>query len=229
MSWFNTGQTVADFVPDPKGAKKAITYPFTMARGESTKIVILNPDDNPPPVLHFHTIQAGEFYERVLCTLPDGRDYCHFCEHTKTLPEKSQWKTAVKKAMCFTILDLTEREDGKGGVYPPSRRLRLTADPQMKNLQTIYHMIENDLDNIDALQYAVLKIHRKDEDKSAAIGEVLTPLKMLDKSQYDEDILQPFTEEEILTQFVIPGTERYEEIIEMYPLVQTTKVRVNRE
>ena len=229
MSWFNTGQTVADFVPEPKKGGQNTSYPFSMRKGESTKIVILNPDDTPPPVLHFHTVQAGEIYERVLCNLPAGNDYCHFCEYTKTLPEKSQWKMAVKKAMCFTILDLTEREDKNGGVYPPSRRLRLTADAQMKNLQTVFHLIENDLDNVDTLQYAVLKVHRKDEDKSAAVGEVLTALKTLDKSQYDEELLQPFTEEEILSQFVVPGTERYDEIVEMYPLTQTTKVRVNRD
>lgn len=228
MSWFNTGQTVADYVPEKKTGK-LISYPFSLKKGESTKIVILNPDDLPPPVLHFHTIQVGEVYERVLCNLPAGDDYCHFCEYTKTLPETSQWKMAVKKALCFTILDLTEREDGKGGVYPPNRRLRLTADAQMKNLQTVFHLIENDLDDIDGLQYAILKVHRKDEDKSAAVGEVLTAIKSLDKSKYDPEILQPFTEEEILAQFVVPGTERYDEIVDMYPITKTTKVRVNRD
>lgn len=231
MSWLQQGQKVAEFKPEPKKSSgKAMNgFPFFLKKGEEARIAILNADDEPAPVIHCHSVldpSTGN-YERVVCALPED-DYCHFCEYATTVPEGSAWKWAVKKYACFTILDLRESLDKEGKPYPPQRKLRLTQDGQLQTLQKVYHAIENDYEHIESLQYALLKVSRSDDPKSANIGDSVFPLKMLDITQYSPELLQPFTEEEILSYFVLKGSEKYNELVEAYPIKEAVSTTVKR-
>lgn len=231
MSWFQQGQKISEFKPNTKKTSAINGFPFSLDKGESAKIVILNPDEDPPPVLHFHTVPdpSGKFFHRVICALPED-DSCHFCDYAKTLPEGTQWRMGVKKVCCFTILDLRETKDKNGNTYPPQRKLRLTQEGQMKNLQKVWHMIEHDPDysDIPSLQYSVLTVTRSNEDKSPGIGEAVPPRRMLDLESYDPALLQPMTEEEMLSYFVAKGSPEYDMLVEAYPITEAVSTTVKK-
>lgn len=232
MTWFQQGQKIADFKPEAKKSKVTAGYPFSLKPGEDAKIAILNPDNDPPPVLHCHMVpdpdpDKSKILHRVVSALPES-DYCHWNEYVKTVPEASQWRWKMKKFSCFSILDLREQKDKEGKVYPAQKKLRLTQDTQMEDIQKIYHIIENDLDHITSLQYAVLAVSRSTQDKSAAIGDIKQVLKMLDTSAYDPETLTPMTEEEIMSHFVFPGTPEYQRLVDAYPIKEAVSTTVKK-
>lgn len=206
MSWFTQSESLEDYVP-PKGAGNGsggfTNYPFSLKKGHSSTVAFLDADDKPVPVIDYHVVSVGSETERVGC-LKAVQKTCPFCDYCDQQPEDQQWKSRVKKAHCYTVLDDRGNVDNDGNAYPPRKVVRFSSDPDKKEIKKVRDNIvsakKGFLKDIPTLQYALVEISREDEQKSPGIGKLGQVQGVLDISDHED--LEPFTEEELFAHFI---------------------------
>jgi len=189
-------------VEEKKKSNHANNWPFQMEKDEELRICILNPDDERIPPVHYHNIFTDNKVNRVLCTAAKHLGgSCPFCDYTAEQDEASQWRTELRQEYAYTIL--VDKYDGK----EPKKCLRLSTVSDHQNIQRLRETAINKMDK-SGLQYVWIEVARPSTvDKAPRIGKVGQILSDLDKSKYSEDLLTPFTQDEILVQFVADETE----------------------
>ena len=231
-SWFKEETPLESYTPPKKssgsgGGNSTKVWEFFLKRGESSKIVFLNADDEPVPVLDYHQLQHEGKTVKVACLKPK-REVCPFCNFTDVQEDSQKWKTKVKKAHCFSILDDRGNKNDKGEKYPPQKKLRFSSEFDKKALKklrdTIVNSEEGFFADIDSLQYTWISVLRPDEDKTAAIGEPGQAVGVLNPETY-EGSLEPLSQEEILEHF-ITDDETIQAIAENYQ-IESEEIQIN--
>ena len=206
VSWFD--QDIAEVSTNKKDSKPEKNWPFAMDYDEEVKICILNDDDERIPPVHYHPVFHDNKVKRVLCIaadhLNDG-DGCPLCDYTAAQPEGVRWKTELKQHYAYTVL--VDRYDEEKGIR---KCLRLCTPTEHRNIQRLRETAINKMGK-DGLKNLWIEVTRdSSEDKAAKIGKLGQLLNDLDISEHDDDYLKPFSEAEILEQFVHEKSEREE-------------------
>lgn len=210
-----------------KASREASTnWPFSMDKDEEVRIAFLNHDDQDVPPIHYHNTMHDGKLKRVCCTAAEHLGgHCHLCEYTKEQHKDNQWKTQLREEFCYTILDDRYQE---GAV--PQKKLRLSTVADHKQVKRTRDTATKKM-GFEGLRLLWVEVIRPSaDDKPARVGTLKQILNNTvhntHEGEFDEDFLEPFTEDEILVQFITDPDE-IAEISKEYPLsaVSTPKVR----
>lgn len=197
--------------------KHSNNWPFSMEIDENVEIAILDYDDVKPKVLHYHPVMFDGKVKRVLCTAAENLGgYCPLCAYNEQQEQSNKWKTALKQDYCYTVLD--KRKD-----QPIRKRLRLCSLNEHKHILEV-RKVAMDKFGKKGLRLVWLDVARKTSKafKPSKIGEIGQILTDVDVSEFDAEMLEPFTVPEILEQFVSDKDEM-EAIYAEYSVGKTAK------
>ena len=208
--WFDQGiDEPKDKSSGPmKDSNPVRNWPFKMDEDEDVRICILDEDGSKIPPVHYHPVFHDNRVKRVLCIaadhLNDG-DGCPLCKYTEAQPEGVRWKTELKKEYAYTVL--VDRYDDEKGIR---KCLRLCSASEHRNIQRLRESAIKKMGK-DGLQNVWIEVIRDSSvDKAPRIGALGQILADLDTSEYDDDYLKSFTQDELLEQFVHEKAEREE-------------------
>jgi hypothetical protein len=188
-------------------------WPFYMDVDTDVRICILNDDDTRIPPIHYHSMYHDGKPKRVLCTAAKNLGgSCPLCDYTAAQPESERWKTKLNQEFCYTVL-VDTYEKGK----EPKKCLRLSTIADHNIIQRLRETARNKMDKEGLKNVWIEVIRPSNVDKAPRIGKISQILGDLDVSLYDEEFLAPFTEEEILVQFV-QDKDEMEEIYKDYSI-----------
>lgn len=184
-----------DMSGDPRGSTGAQTNRFWMPQGDE-KIIVFITEANSFVTVWEHQVKLGGDWKNWFTCLDTGRkegeeSKCDLCKFSQA--NKGRFRRS--KVMYGTVIDCSKWTDKDGNEHNFTRRLfGMKSDTQEIIKRRYLERVENG----EGMKYAMFKVFRSKQKKSASVGTEFNFMKMADPANIPEDLREEMNYQEIL-------------------------------